>query len=156
MSPAVDDGAAPRSRVIWAAYAGTAVFTAVAIAGTISPSLFGTVAVVVSVGLFGLGIAIFFAAYARAVARSRYDAIGIGGLYFLAGSAPRPVQVRLLGALAVQVVVSVAAASIRPFTPVAFGILVPMYGVACAGLWAAYHGTFPARRSRSASLPGDD
>jgi hypothetical protein len=84
----------------------------------------------------------------------------VAGLYLLIGSAPRPVQVRLLVALAVPSVVaiatSVATASVRPFTPLAFGLLVPMFGLACCGLWAAYHGAFPARRDPRASLPADD
>ena len=84
----------------------------------------------------------------------------MAGLYLLMGSAPRAVQLRLLGALAVQAVVavttSVATSDVRPFTPLAFGLLVPMFGLACCGLWAAYHGAFPARRDPRASLPADD
>ena len=38
----------------------------------------------------------------------------------------------------------VAAASIRPFTAVAFGILAPMLGLGLMGLWGARHGRFPA------------
>ena len=34
---------------------------------------------------------------------------------------------------------------IRPFTPLAFGILVPMLGLGLIALWGARHGTFPAR-----------
>ena len=39
----------------------------------------------------------------------------------------------------------VAAASIRPFTEVAFGILAPMFGLGLMALWGGRHGTFPPR-----------
>jgi hypothetical protein len=48
-------------------------------------------------------------------------------------------------ALAIQVVVAVTTASIRPFTTLAFGILVPMFGIGMNGLWAARHGRFGPR-----------
>jgi hypothetical protein len=69
-------------------------------------------------------------------------AIGIGGLYFLAGSAPKKVQAHLMGSLAVEVVVAIFTASVRVFTSLAFGILVPVFGLAMAGLWGARHGVF--------------
>ena len=84
-------------------------------------------------------------AYAIAVGRSRTVDIGIGGLYFVAGSAPKEIRVNLLGSLAVQVIVAVVAASVRPFTSVAFAVLAPLWGLGLTGLWAARHGTFPER-----------
>jgi hypothetical protein len=51
----------------------------------------------------------------------------------------------LRGTTAVQVVAVVAAASIRPYTEVAFGILAPMFGLGLMGLWAGRYGTFPPR-----------
>jgi hypothetical protein len=47
--------------------------------------------------------------------------------------------------LAAQVVVAVATAAARPFTTLAFGVLVPVFGVGLNGLWAARHGRFPPR-----------
>jgi hypothetical protein len=58
--------------------------------------------------------------------------------------------------IVVAVATSIATSSERPFTPLAFGLLVPMFGLACCGLWGAYHGTFPARSDPRASLPADD
>ena len=106
-----------------------------ALIGTIDLDL-AVVTVVVSLALFAVGTAAFFVAYVKAIARSRYEAIGMGGLFFLAGTAPRRVQVLLLGSLAVQTVVALVAASVRIYTPMAFGLLVPMYGLGLAGLWA--------------------
>lgn len=125
-------------------WAGTAVFTATAILSTFVEAT-RAVGVVVALVLFGLGCVAFLAAFARAVDRSRTEEIGIGGLYFLAGSAPGAVRWHLLGSTAVQTTVAFTTASLRPFTGVAFGILVPMYGLGLAGLWASRHGDFPPR-----------
>ena len=67
------------------------------------------------------------------------------GLFFLAGCAPRRAQVHLMAALAVQVVVALVAAALHPFTPLAFGTLVPMVGLGFSGLWSVRHGLFPPR-----------
>jgi hypothetical protein len=55
------------------------------------------------------------------------------------------VRAALLGSLAVEVVVALATAAARPYTSVASGILVPVYGLALCGLWAARHGRFAPR-----------
>jgi hypothetical protein len=55
------------------------------------------------------------------------------------------VQRHLLGSLGVQIVVAVVAAALDPFTPLAFGTLVPTLGLALCGLWAVRHGMFPGR-----------
>ena len=103
-----------------------------------------------------MGIGAFFVAYFRAVGRSRDQVLGVGGIYFLSGSAPARVRVELLGALAVQTVAAIATASLRPFTSLAFGLLVPMFGVGMTGLWGAFHGKYPDRPEPSASLPDDE
>ncbi len=131
--------------IIKASWIGTALFTVTAIAAAIDPDLFAGVALAVSLVLFLVGCVIFFAAFLYAVGRSREVEIGIGGLYFLAGTAPRPVQLHLLGSLGTEVVVAFATASARPFTSLAFGMLVPVYGLGLCGLWGARHGTFAPR-----------
>ena len=139
--------------IIVTSLAGTAIFTAVAVAAAIAPKTLGGVAVAVDLVLFGLGIAAFLSAYAIAIARSRFDAIGIGGLYFLAGSAPAPVRRLLLGALAVETVVAFATSGVRPFSSLAFGILVPMFGLGLSGRWGARYGHFDPRDDRGAHAP---
>lgn len=147
----------PGARIIAADTIGTVVFVVTAVAAAIEIDTFGLPAVIVALVLFGIGTVAFLVSYGKAVSRSRYDELSVAGLYFLAGgAAPRPVRVRLLALLAVQVVVAVATASVRPFTSVAFGILVPMFGLACCGLWGAFHGAFPARSDPRASLPADE
>ena len=109
--------------------------------------------VVVSLVALAIGIVCFLWAYAIAIGRSRVDAIGMGGLFFLSGSAPRSVQKVFLVCLAVQVVVTIVAAAVRPFTPVAFAVLAPMFGLGLNGLWAARHGAFPPRLVGRGSRP---
>ena len=131
--------------IIKASWAGTAVFTVVAIIATIDPDSLGAPAVVVSLVLFAGGTVAMFWAFLIAVQRSREVAIGIGGLYFGAGSAPKGVQRHLMASLGLEVVVALVTASIRVFTSLAFGILVPVWGLGLAGLWCARHGQFAPR-----------
>jgi hypothetical protein len=131
--------------IVNASWAGTAAYVGLAIAGTIFPDSFAIPTAILSGGLFVIGCVTFLWAYAVAVARSRTDLIGIGGLYFLSGTAPKVVRFRLLLSLALEVVAATASSSIRPFTPMAFGFLVPVFGLGLSGLWGARHGTFEPR-----------
>jgi hypothetical protein len=45
----------------------------------------------------------------------------------------------------VQTVVGVGVAAARPFTALAFSVLVPMFGLGMMALWGARHGTFTPR-----------
>ena len=134
-----------RSRIIMASLIGTAVFTVVASGAAIWPARLDAVAFVVSVFLFAVGVAVFVWAYGLAVMRSRDEEIAVANLFFLAGSAPARVQWQLLGSTAVQAVVAAVTAAVRPFSSLAAGVLVPVYGLALSGLWAARSGTFPPR-----------
>jgi hypothetical protein len=158
-TPVPSDGAG--RGIIRASWIGTGVFSVTAILSAIAPRTFIALSVGVALILFFAGMAIFLWAYAVAVGRSRTDLIGMGGLFFLAGSAPRAVQRTLLGSLIVEVVVALGTAAVHPFTPLAFGVLAPMYGLALCGLWAARHGQFPPRppeekRARKTKAGGAD
>ena len=129
---------------------GTAVFVVTAVVEAILLARWTElVGVTVALVLFAAGCVAFLLAYARAVQRSRHDEIAVASLFLLAGpTVPGPVKVRLGGLLAVQVVVALATAIIRSFSPLAFGVLVPVFGVGLNGLWAARYGAFPPRRAR--------
>ncbi|MCU0270835.1 MAG: hypothetical protein MUF83_19625 [Acidimicrobiales bacterium] len=131
--------------LIRASWIGTAVFSVTALAATAAPEPLVWISVPVALVLFAVGIAAFLWAYVIAIGRSRTDLIGIGNLFFLSGCAPSRVRRHLMASFAVQVAVALLTASLKPFTPLAFGILAPMYGLGLAGLWGARHGTFDPR-----------
>jgi hypothetical protein len=84
---------------------------------------------------------IWFYAFGLAVVRSaRGDDIGVGGLFFLFGSAPSDVRRWLFGALGISVVLAFATVVGN-----AYAALEPMFPLALVGLWGARHGTFPPR-----------
>jgi hypothetical protein len=123
-------------------FAGTGALLVAAVAGVAAPDTFDVATVAVSGVLFAVGIVAFLWGYATGVVRSRDETITLGGLFFLAGTAPQVVRFRMRLALAVQVVAAVAAAAIRPYTAVAFAVLAPMLGLGLMAAWAARHGEF--------------
>ena len=131
--------------IIRAAIVGTAVFTVVAVAAAALPDQLAVVAVVVDLVLFAAGIVAFVGALLKAADRSRTEAVTLAGVFWLSGTAPREARRPLLGALAVEVAVALVTAGVRPFTGLAFGVLVPVYALGLTGLWGARHGTFAAR-----------
>jgi hypothetical protein len=141
----IEQEAPPGGGIIAFSWAATGIFAAAATIATLLPDEAARAAAVVDLVLFAIGVVAFLWAYAIAVSRSRTDAVSIAGLYFLSGSAPKEVRVRLLAPCALQVVIAIVSASIRPYTAVAFGILVPILGLGLAGLWGARYGTFPPR-----------
>ena len=147
----------PGRRVIQCAIAGTVLFTIVSVVEVIVQSWTRPVAVAVDLGLFAVGCTAFLGAYAIAIGRSRTEEIGVASLYLLTNRvAPNPVRIRLLVPFAVQCVVAVTVASVRPFTAAAFAVLVPMYGLGLNGVWAARHGTFgPRLRPAPATAESD-
>lgn len=135
--------------IVRASLAGTIVFVVVAVAATLAPDPLAIPTVMLDLVLAAAGLVAFVVTLLRAAERSRREAVTLPGIWWLSGTAPTPVRRVLLGALAVQVLVALVTASIRPFTALAFGILVPLYGLGLAGLWAARLGTFPPRDSSS-------
>jgi hypothetical protein len=147
----------PGRAVVRASLAGTALFVVVNVVETVALGGTRPVGVVVDLVLFAIGCMAFFWAYAVAVGRSRTEEIGVGGLFFLAGKvAPAKIRVIMDGALGVQCVVALVTASVRPFTTLAFGILVPMFGLGLNGVWGARHGTFDPRRTAAPEARADD
>jgi hypothetical protein len=140
------------SGIIAFSWVGTGVYLAVALPVTAGVHALDGALVAISLVLFGAGLVIFLLAYIIAIGRSRHDLIGMGGLYFLAGTAPRGVRRHLLGSLALEVIVATVTASLGfaaapegGVNPLAFGVLTPVFGLGLVGLWSARFGRFPPR-----------
>ncbi len=134
----------------------TAVFAATAVsAAIVFDGAAMTIAAVVSLVLFFVGIVTFLWAFWNAVQRSRGEQVAVTQLYLLTGGvAPARVRTIMLSALAVQSVVGLGTAVSRPNAPdgspgnsLALGVLVPILGFGLNGLWAAYHGRYQNRLS---------
>lgn len=136
----------PGAGLVNLTFAGTGVLVGTSIAGAAAPDTFGIPHAALSCVLFAIGTGGLLWGYALGVSRSRVDLVSISGLFFLAGDAA-PAQVRrpFRVALAVEIVAVVVAASIRPYTEVAFGILAPMFAMGLMGTWGGRHGQFPER-----------
>jgi hypothetical protein len=110
--------------------------------------------VVVSMALFAAGVATTLWSYAAALERSRLEDVGVTHLYLLSGTtAPTAVRRVMWGCLGAQIVVAIGGATIGvvgldkgSLNALAFGILVPMFGIGANGVWAARHGAYGPRR----------
>jgi hypothetical protein len=108
----------------------------------------------VDLAVFAVGFVVFCAALWAGAQRSREAEMDIAAWFFLSRVAPPQVRRPMLGALAVQAVVGLGAAIATTgearsagdqATKLAFGVLVPIFGLALNGLWSARHGAFPPR-----------
>jgi hypothetical protein len=151
----------PGARVVRLDLAGTAVFlVALALAVPLRSHRFAQFLIGgVSMALFAVGVATTLWAYTRALDRSRVDEVGVANLYLLTGdTAPKTVRRTMSLALAVQVLAAIAGAWIGvvgldkgQLNALAFGVLVPMFGVGMNGVWAARHGSYGPRVGRAVS-----
>jgi len=138
----------------------TVVFAVVSLLEAVLPEPLVVLSVPLDLVLFVVGCGAFLWAYAVAVGRSRYEVLTMGGVFFPGRDVVPAGAVRVLRlCLLAQVVVAVVAASVRPFTPSAFAVLVPMLGVGLMALYGARYGRFPAKdepgdRSDEADAPG--
>jgi hypothetical protein len=140
------DDPLPGDGLVNLCFAGTGALVGTSIAAAVLPDTFALVHAVLACLLFAVGTGALLWAYALGVSRSRTVVVTLAGLFFLAGdAAPPEVRRRFRIALAVQVVAVVAAASVRPYTEVAFGILAPMFGLGLMAMWGGRHGVFAAR-----------
>jgi hypothetical protein len=156
-----EHAAEPGTRVVRANLIGTAVFlVALAVAVPWRNHRFAQFAIGgVSMALFAVGVATTLWAYTRALDRSRTEEVGVANLYLLTGpTAPKSVHRTMSLALAVQVVSAVTGAWIGvasldkgQVNALAFGVLVPMFGIGMNGVWAARHGSYGPRIGRAVS-----
>jgi hypothetical protein len=99
------------------------------------------VAIGVALVLFLVAVGTFVYAFGVGMARSaRGDNVAVANLFFLQGSAPKPVKRDYLILFVVCLAITVGTAAWEPF-----GVLVPMLPIGLAGVWAARYGVFPPR-----------
>lgn len=134
-----------QKRIVYGSWAATALFVVTALPSALKVEAMHLPAAIVALVLFAVGTVAMLVAIVIAANRSREDLIGIGGLFFGAGSIEKPVRKLLLGSLAVQVILGFVFASLRPFTASAFGTLVPVVGLGLSGVYCAKHGLFHKR-----------
>lgn len=96
----------------------------------------------VCAGLFLVGSAVWAWGFVVAADRSRTHVIDLAGLFYLTGSAPRPVRRWFLGLWFAQIAIAVAAI---PLTNPPWAVVVPVFGIGVLTRWASAHGTFPER-----------
>lgn len=145
-------GVHPGRSIVRADVAGTALFVG-SVVGAVATDAWTAGSIIVALVLFAVGVFAFIWGYFSAIERSRTEEIGVANLFLLTGpTAPPAVKRTMSIALAVQVVVAIAGAaagfsgmSEDELNPLAFGILVPMFGMGLNGVWASRHGTFGPR-----------
>jgi hypothetical protein len=129
-----------RPIVVWG-WVANAVFalTAIPVAAGFDDAI--GAAIGVALLLFLAAVVAFTYAFAVGLARStRGDNVAVANLFFLQGSAPKPVRRTFLWMFLVCLAVTVGTAAWEPF-----GVLVPMLPIGLAGVWAARYGVFPPR-----------
>jgi hypothetical protein len=144
-----------QSRLVRADIAGTVAFAAaLAVAVPLRSHRSGQFLIgIVSVVLFAIGIVTSLWAYAAALERSRVEEVGVANLYLLTGNtASKPVKRSMTLALAAQVTLALVGAFIgvaglkgHEVNALAFGVLVPMFGIGMNGAWAARYGSYGPR-----------
>lgn len=148
-----------KDAIIRANIVGTTLFAVSATyAATIFTPIARTVGVAVAMTLFAIGVATFIWGYFTAVQRSRHDEISVATLFLLtAGVADSKVRMAMNGCLVAQTLVALGAALSRTSTDgksgstLAFGVLVPLFGLGLNGLWASRNGRFSARKNGASS-----
>jgi hypothetical protein len=151
VTPEPADGGPDGERILRFDIYATVAFVIVSLLEAILPEPLVVLSLPLDLVLFVVGCGAFLWAYAVAVGRSRYEALTMGGVFFPGSDVVPAAAVRVLRlCLLAQVVVAVAAAAVRPFTPAAFAVLVPMLGIGLMALYGARYGSFPAKDE-----PGD-
>ncbi len=143
-SPTVAEVGSAGGAIIASAWAGTIVFVLATALAAFVPEARVPV-VVVDLVLLLAGSGLYFWGWAVAAGRSREAEISLWNLILLEDVAPPRVRVRLLGALAVQIVVAAATCWIT--AALAFGWLVPVWGLAHCEYWGARYGVFVPRKT---------
>lgn len=113
-------------------------------------AFFGSDAIrnVVAIGcsiVFVAGAALFSWAFTIAAGRSRLEDVTVAGAFFLAGAIEAADSRWAYGLLLAQTLIGIVGAAADPYTTMAFGILVPMFGLGVIAFLGSAHGAFRQR-----------
>ena len=121
------------------------IFGVVILAAAAAGGRLDFLAMVVSLVFFALGCAVFLWAFVVVAERSRTEELSVAGAFMLAEGVDRLHRFIFWSQLGVQTLAAFIAAGIRLYSPTAFGILVPVFGLGMMSLWGAKHARFPAK-----------
>ena len=129
--------------IVRADMVGTAAFVLVTmITSLVENGITDLANLVISSMLFLGGCVAFGIGFVRAANRSRTEVVDLAGLFYLTGSAPKPVRRLLMGLWFAQI--GIAIVSVFTVSP-PFGVMAPVWGIGILTLWSSRHATFPKR-----------
>lgn len=134
--------------LLLASRGGTVVLCVAVALGAAWPKGAAVAAGVVALVLFGAGGLAFGRAFLVAVRRSRFEQVSTIAAFVQMPGAPRVLRIELWSAVGLQCAAGLTGAALRPFGPLAFGILACVYGLGVIATWGATFGTFPGRSPR--------
>jgi hypothetical protein len=138
-----EEGTAVGGPVLAADRVGTAALAVVVALAAVSDSTpVDVLGLVVAAVLFLGGCVGFTIGFLRAAGRSRWEVVDLAGLFYLTGSAPRPVRRAFLGLWFAQIAIAIAAVFVQ--SP-PFAVMAPVWGIGLITWWSGRHGTFPPR-----------
>ena len=114
---------------------GTTLFLITGVIATIQ-SAFEIIYVIVSLTMFSIGVLLGMRAFAQSVSKSRYEIITTIDLIKLPKATPQKIKVVLYGSLAIEVIGSIALASMQPSSNFAFGVLASLFALGSLNMWA--------------------
>ncbi len=95
--------------------------------------------------MFSIGVLLGMRAFAQSVSKSRYEIITTIDLIKLPKATPQKIKVVLYGSLAIEVIGSIALASMQPSSNFAFGVLASLFALGSLNMWAIINGRFKKR-----------
>ncbi len=142
-------GSAPRGQAgdwIWQANAaGTLVFAATVICAAVIGGRLDQLAVIVSLSLFVLGCVGFVWSLLVATRRSGLEEMSVAGAFLLLEGVNTRFKGIFWSLVGIQLAVAFTGAGVRLYSPLAFAILAPVFGLGMMSLWGAKYARFPAR-----------
>lgn len=132
--------------LIRASLGSTIIFAALSVVAYLANGGFDLVFAIACAVLFVGGTLLLGLGMWNGIQRSRVDAVTLTGLLAVTAShVPTHARNLLWLSVLLQVIIAVLFGVLRPFTPQAFGLLVPIVGLGFAALWGSRFAVFHPR-----------